>query len=144
LDELREQRAEAVLNAGRAWQGRNSKNYGGEIAVYYTEQARELGERVRRVALEDARARVKRSRTVGTAGTTIDLHFLTVQEAVAIAKETLEELRCTADSPLQIITGRGKHSRQGKAVLLPAVRTALVEDGWTVSSFDAGLVVRGR
>ena len=46
--------------------------------------------------------------------------------------------------PLQIITGRGNHSYQGKAVLLPAVRAALVEEGWDVSAYSAGIVVRGR
>lgn len=46
--------------------------------------------------------------------------------------------------PLKIITGRGKHSLNQVGVLKPAVRKALVEDGWSVGSWDGGLVVRQR
>jgi hypothetical protein len=45
---------------------------------------------------------------------------------------------------MQFITGRGKHSVGGKAVLRPAVYDALVKDGWDVSTFGAGVTVRGR
>ena len=46
--------------------------------------------------------------------------------------------------PLKIITGRGTHSLNKVGVLKPAVRKALVEDGWVVSSWDGGLVVQPR
>ncbi len=46
--------------------------------------------------------------------------------------------------PLKIITGRGSHSVNQVSVLKPAIRMALIEDGWSVSSWDAGLIVRGR
>jgi hypothetical protein len=46
--------------------------------------------------------------------------------------------------PMQFITGQGKHSVDGKAVLRPAVYDALVKDGWDVSTFAGGLAVRGR
>jgi Smr domain len=46
--------------------------------------------------------------------------------------------------PLKIITGRGKHSLNQVGVLKPAVRKALIEDGWSVGSWDGGLVVRQR
>lgn len=49
-----------------------------------------------------------------------------------------------AARPLKFITGRGNHSVGRVGVLGPAVRSALVEDGWNVSTWDAGLVVRGR
>ena len=45
---------------------------------------------------------------------------------------------------MKFITGRGKHSVGGKAVLGPAVYGALVEDGWIASTFPAGLIVHGR
>lgn len=47
-------------------------------------------------------------------------------------------------NPLRIITGRGTHSANGVGVLKPAVRNALVRDGWNVGVWDGGLVVRGR
>jgi len=49
-----------------------------------------------------------------------------------------------SDKPLKIITGRGSHSVNQVSVLKPAVRKALVEDGWNVASWDGGLVVRGK
>lgn len=46
--------------------------------------------------------------------------------------------------PLKIITGKGRHSVGGVGVLKPAIRDALIADGWVVSSFAAGLVVKTR
>jgi hypothetical protein len=46
--------------------------------------------------------------------------------------------------PLKIITGRGTHSVGHVSVLKPALRKALVEDGWNITSWDGGLVVRGK
>lgn len=46
--------------------------------------------------------------------------------------------------PFKIVTGKGSHSANKVAVLKPAIKNALVEDGWTVGTWDAGLVVRGR
>ncbi|KZV61351.1 hypothetical protein PENSPDRAFT_658981 [Peniophora sp. CONT] len=142
VEELRSQRADMILRAGRAWSTGNTRNHGGEVAMFYAEQARAMNDELRAAALNDARARVMATRTVspdGKAGT-IDLHFLTVAEAVAVAKESVAEL----GAPLTIITGKGRHSDGGRSVILPAVRGALVQDGWNVSSFDAGVVVRGR
>ena len=64
LQELQTKRAEAVMTAGRAWQKGNSKNHGGEIALYYAEQARALQEEARKIALDDARTRVEAKRCV--------------------------------------------------------------------------------
>lgn len=52
--------------------------------------------------------------------------------------------RETVACPVEFITGRGNHSAGRIAVLGPAVRSALIEDGWNVSSLPAGLVVYGR
>ena len=48
------------------------------------------------------------------------------------------------DKPLKIVTGKGNHSVGGVGVLKPAIRDALVADGWIVGSFAAGLVVKGQ
>ena len=131
-----------ILRAGRAWSTGNTRNHGGEVAMFYAEQARELNDQLRAAALNDARARVLATRSTEPDGRTgsIDLHFLTVAEAVAVAKESVAEL----GAPLRIVTGKGMHSDGGRSVILPAVRAALVNDGWNVSTFDAGVVVRGR
>lgn len=46
--------------------------------------------------------------------------------------------------PLKVITGRGRHSVNGVGVLGPAVKAALVGEGWNVGTWEAGLVVRGK
>lgn len=45
---------------------------------------------------------------------------------------------------LKIITGKGSHSAHKVAVLKPAIKNALLDDGWIIGTWDAGLVVRGR
>ena len=91
----------------------------------------------------------------------IDLHGTVVKEAVAISREFAAENwkglfsfscvqeTCNSSSnvsgkPLRIITGRGKHSMNGISVLSPAVKNALIADGWRVDTFDGGVMVRGR
>jgi len=46
--------------------------------------------------------------------------------------------------PLKIITGKGSHSLNQVSVLKPAIRKALVEDGWVVGTWDGGLIVNRR
>jgi hypothetical protein len=48
------------------------------------------------------------------------------------------------DQTLKIVTGKGTHSVNKVAVLKPAIKKALVEDGWIVGTWDAGLLVCGR
>ena len=91
----------------------------------------------------------------------LDLHGTVVKEAVAISREFAAENwkglfsfsrvqeTCNSSStvsgkPLRIITGRGKHSMNGISVLSPAVKNALIADGWRVDTFDGGVMVRGR
>jgi Smr domain len=106
------------------------------------------------------------TRETTASGTTIDLHYTTAPQAVILAKEFLRDydasdseldrllisdvgadkrnFNCSPSHAVQFITGQGKHSVDGKAVLRPAVYDALVKDGWDVSTFAGGLVVRGR
>lgn len=49
-----------------------------------------------------------------------------------------------AEKPLKIITGRGTHSANKVGVLKPAVKSALIRDGWSVGAWDGGLIVHGR
>ncbi|TFY72467.1 hypothetical protein EVG20_g560 [Dentipellis fragilis] len=144
MEELRKKRADAILSAGRAWQKGNTKNHGGEVAMFYAEQARELQEQARKAAMSAARSRVEAKKVTTAFGTTIDLHGTVISEAIAIVKEVLAECGASPAQPLKIITGRGSHSVGGVGVLAPAVKSTLIEDGWNVSIFDAGIVVRGR
>lgn len=64
MDDLKQKRHDAIVRAGRAWMGGNVKNRGGEVAMFYAEQARELQEQVKKEALGAARDKVEGTRYV--------------------------------------------------------------------------------
>ncbi|KAI0294331.1 hypothetical protein B0F90DRAFT_1757588 [Multifurca ochricompacta] len=144
LDDLKTRLAEASLSAAKAWKGGNSKNLGREVAMYHVEEARRLQEDVKNAALDVARARVRATKQTTSSVTTIDLHYTTSTQAINLAKEFLRDHGASNVHPMRFITGRGNHSAGGKGVLGPAVYEALIRDGWDVSTFPAGIVVRGR
>ncbi|OJA20445.1 hypothetical protein AZE42_05735 [Rhizopogon vesiculosus] len=138
--QARKERNDLLREASRAWR----KPWGGDVALYYAQKAREVSENARRDALDEARGLVEAKRYAAHDKRTIDLHGTCVQEAIVITSEILEKEGCSPASPLRLITGRGAHSVGGVGVLKPAVHRALVDDGWDVRMWDGGLVVRGR
>ncbi|KAJ4470141.1 hypothetical protein J3R30DRAFT_3539010 [Lentinula aciculospora] len=137
-------RDEMLREASRMWQKGNSTNRGGEVAQYFAERARQFRELAKKDALEAAKMMVESKRISSQEQDTIDLHGTTVSEAIAIASETLASMGCSSSKPLKIITGRGTHSNNQISVLKPALRKALTEDGWNVSTWDGGLLLRGK
>ncbi|KAI0079107.1 hypothetical protein K474DRAFT_1705938 [Panus rudis PR-1116 ss-1] len=142
--ELAEKRREALKDASRAWHSGNAKTRGGEIAWYYAEKAREYQQREYQEKLQAAKGMVDKTRQFSKNGNTIDLHGTTVKEAIQIVNEVLAEECPTPSKPLNIITGRGRHSAKGISVLAPALRSALTDQGWIIGSWYAGIVVRGK
>ncbi|KAI0924875.1 hypothetical protein AcW2_005626 [Taiwanofungus camphoratus] len=142
--ELMAQSREVLREAGRAWQKGNSRTRGGEVAFYFAERARELQQQARQEQLGAAREMVQAKRLSSSNGDTVDLHGTTVSEAIQIVKDILHEGGISASKPLKIITGRGMHSANGIGVLGPAVKSALLDEGWTVWTWDGGLVVRAK
>ncbi|PPQ71890.1 hypothetical protein CVT24_006864 [Panaeolus cyanescens] len=152
VGETMKRRDEALREASRMWRkGGGAKMRGGEIAFYFAEQARQLQEVARQEALNAARAMVAAKRQVSPLKNlqrsenhdTIDLHGTTVAEAITIVREILaEDGAVSRTKPMKIITGRGSHSVNNVSVLKPAIKKALMEDGWSVAMWDAGLVVR--
>jgi hypothetical protein len=138
--QARIQRGELLREAGRAWR----RPLGGEVALYYAQRAREVTEKAREDALNEARELVEAKRYASDDKRSIDLHGTCVQEAIVITSEILEREGCSPASPLRLITGRGTHSVGGVGVLKPAVHRALVNKGWDVRMWDGGLVVQGR
>ncbi|THU92966.1 hypothetical protein K435DRAFT_800074 [Dendrothele bispora CBS 962.96] len=137
-------RDEMLRQASKMWQKGSAKGRSGEVALYFAERAREFQEMARKDKLDAARTMVEAKWVASHDRHTVDLHGTTVTEAVHIAKETLQKVKCTPSQPLKIITGRGAHSVGHVSVLKPALQKALVEEGWSVSLWDAGLVVRGK
>lgn len=142
--ELTEMRRDALREASRAWQRGNAKTRGGEVAFYYAERARELQQQARQEQMDATREMVQAKRSYSMHGDTVDLHGATVVEGVQIVKDILRDGNYSPSRPLRIITGRGTHSVNGVGVLAPAVKSALLGDGWAVGSFEGGLVVRGK
>ncbi|KAK0457861.1 uncharacterized protein EV420DRAFT_1621012 [Desarmillaria tabescens] len=143
MNESMRKRDEMLKEAALMWQRGNSKSRGGEVAMYYAERARELQEMAKNDALHVAYMMADAKRVASNEPNTVDLHGTTAAEAIHIVKETLETIDLSA-KPLKVITGRGSHSVNQVSVLKPAIRMALTEDGWSVSSWDAGLIIRGR
>ena len=126
---------------------------GGATAVY-SERARESAIRNRANLAAAANARVQ-ANGIKTDG--IDLHGVTVQHAVRIAKEKahqwwegLGETRHTAVGReamafgYQIVTGLGTHSANGVPKIGPAVSKSLMKEGWDLSFQPGRVVVHGR
>ncbi|WVQ65707.1 uncharacterized protein L199_003885 [Kwoniella botswanensis] len=156
----------------------------GVIAGHYASQAMEAAKRARDWELKAARLRVnsqlqtglqpqtsnthtashnyiERGRDGGVGGRnqSIDLHNLTINEALTIVNEQLdrwwkvekerrlERWKITEQGRFIIITGVGRHSINNKGVLGPAVSNDLERKGWKVDRGDSErgyLVVRGR
>ncbi|EPQ56733.1 hypothetical protein GLOTRDRAFT_75580 [Gloeophyllum trabeum ATCC 11539] len=144
VGELRRKRDEALREASRYWQSGSAKTRGGEVALYFAERAREYREQEKAAALDAAKSMIDEKRNRSSDKKTVDLHGTTISEATVIVKDILRTEGASPAKPLHVITGRGNHSANRVGVLGPAVRAALEEDGWVVSSFDGGLVVRGR
>ncbi|WWC88466.1 uncharacterized protein L201_003377 [Kwoniella dendrophila CBS 6074] len=95
----------------------------------------------------------------GGGNKTIDLHNLTINEAITVVNEVLnnwwmhekeirlERWKKQEEGKFIIITGVGRHSVNNKGVLGPAVAGDLEKNGWKVDRGDSErgyLVVRGR
>lgn len=141
-EESMRQRAEMLKNASRVW---SDKSRGGaETASYYVERAREFQEMARKEALAHARRQVEAKMRASRDGRTIDLHGTTAAEAIVIVEDILTRVGASPAKPVKIITGKGTHSLNRVSVLKPVIRKALLDDGWSVGSWDGGLIVHGQ
>lgn len=85
----------------------------------------------------------------------VDLHGVTVRDAVRIARVEVEswweaqgrewarEGKAKA-AGLRVVTGVGRHSESGKGKLGPAVGGMLVREGWKVEIGEGVIEVAGR
>ncbi|KAL7420812.1 hypothetical protein Q5752_004765 [Cryptotrichosporon argae] len=167
----RDRRRTMVLSAGAHYRGSGvggagGKRHTGAVAGHYAAEARAAMDRARAWELRAARAVVD-DQLARSGATAIDLHHMTVDEAVELAlgaadmwydRQRQAYYGRTADQastraagftppvPLIVITGLGRHSAGQKGVLGPAVGNALEEAGWRVGR-EAGrgyIVVKGK
>ncbi|KAF8889286.1 hypothetical protein BD779DRAFT_337144 [Infundibulicybe gibba] len=143
-EKLIKKRDEMLREATRMWKMGNARMCGGEVALYFTEKARQYQELIKAESLNIARRKVHEKRMASGKKDTIDFHGTNVAEAITIVKEILRERTPTQAQPLKIITGRGNHSAKQISVLKPAIKNALSQDGWSVGTWTGGLTVDGK
>ena len=142
-------RQTAFTQASAAYRKSKSDPLMGAVAGYYSSVGRDHDAMAKKYssAAADALVDAQSSRTE------LDLHGVSVKDAVRIARE-----RVTAwwvalgDAKLigppggrgfRIVTGMGRHSEGGRGKLGPAVGKMLVREGWRVEIGEGVLVVRG-
>ncbi|GAA5920071.1 hypothetical protein JCM6882_005922 [Rhodosporidiobolus microsporus] len=143
-----ERRNAAFREAAKAFQrghGRGVGERGG--ATVWAEKGR-VYERERRRWEEEAARRTVGERRAITGHNVIDLHGLTLSQALTAVDEACNtwwssSREAFSPPPLRIITGVGRHSRNQRAVLAPAVTKHLDKAGWRWKWDDGPLVAGG-
>ncbi|CAE6405443.1 unnamed protein product [Rhizoctonia solani] len=127
---------------------RRKHEYGGEAALFYSNQAKDYAAKEREWRLKAAKAGVK-AKQDKTSSKAIDLHGLTVNESLEVVKESVNTWWSSAGSAstpsesLQIITGQGRHSKGNVPVIAPAVMKMLERDGWRAQKREGIVYVTG-
>lgn len=159
--EYRARRDAALQQASRSARQSRATGVGG-AAMVYAQEARKHDAAARRWQLRAAAALVEQRRQedvhrrVGgqVASERIDLHGLTVHEALTVVSQALARWHAQdpaasdahARLPLEIVTGRGLHSRHHVSVVRPAVIRYLTQRNLRVDSTsdDGVLFVKAR
>lgn len=133
--EYASKRDAAFRQAAAAHQKSKSDGLHGGTATYYAELGREHDAKMRAWNIKAAQmTSVQRSGS----GDDLDLHGLSVHEALVVVREGVTRWYAktrllesgTSVHPLRIVTGKGLHSSGGEARLLPAVKKYLDREGW--------------
>lgn len=141
----------AFNQASSAYRRSKSDRLMGGAAAYYASVGRDHLERAKREASAAADAFVDLQSTADV----LDLHGVSVHDAVRIANarvcqwwEGLGDAKYTvgglAGKSYKIITGAGRHSRDGTSRLGPAVGKMLAREGWKVEISEGVLTITGK
>ncbi|CUS11727.1 unnamed protein product [Tuber aestivum] len=142
-------RNEAFAKASAAHRKSKSDRLMSGAAAVYSEQGHEYSNRAREYSDIAAETLVDQN----SSGDTLDLHGITVKQAVKISRERTtqwwvresnnRELRRGGVKALCIVTGCGRHSKDGKPRLLPAVSKMLIREGWDIQVQGGQVLVWG-
>ncbi|KAG0638982.1 hypothetical protein HOY80DRAFT_886967 [Tuber brumale] len=143
-------RDEAFTKAAAAHRRSKSDRLMSGAAAVYSEQGHEHNNRVREYSNTAAEELVNQN----SSGDILDLHGTTVKQAVKISRERTtrwwaresddrERRRRGGAKALCIVTGRGRHSKDGKPRLLPAVSKMLIQEGWDIEVQGGQVLVWG-
>ena len=148
---LANQRNRAYLQAQAAHRKSKSNHLMGGAAAYYGSVSRDASASLRNYQTAEADQLVDAQSRVGE----VDLHGVSVQDAVRIASERVsswweteaQEYSGTGKSNLvgiRLVTGQGHHSQGGKGRIGPAVARTLVKQGWKVEIGQGVIDVIGK
>lgn len=143
----------AFQQAGAAFKRGKSDRLMGGVAAYYAQ----VGSEHMRLAKQQSAAIADSHVAAQSSSTYIDLHGVSVADAVRIARtrtenwwESLGDAKYysggnnTARRGFRIITGVGKHSKEGALRIGPAVSKMLMREGWKAEILAGEIVVKGR
>lgn len=144
------QASSAFQQASSAYRRGKSDKLMGGAAAYYASVGHEERKRHKQLMASAADAHVGQQSTANS----LDLHGVTVEHAVRIAKNSVEDWwEALGDrkyvvggigSGYKIIVGVGTHSAQGIGRIGPAVSKMLMREGWKVNVQRGEVVVEGR
>ncbi|KAF3936879.1 hypothetical protein ABW19_dt0205860 [Dactylella cylindrospora] len=128
-------RHEYYNKAAAAYRRSKSDHLMGAVATYYAEEGKGHGTRFKAYSDMAAEALVDGN----SSEYTLDLHGVTVQQAIKITTERVTDWWVKTNNtdqnvitPFHIITGIGSHSKNGESRLGPAVSKALVKGNWKI------------
>ncbi|KAL6714534.1 hypothetical protein ACLMJK_007959 [Lecanora helva] len=144
-------RSSAFAQAQSSYRKSKSDRLMGGAAAYYSSVGRDASASLRRHQAAAAEAHVTGQSKPGE----VDLHGVTVKDAVTIARIKVESWwdregrewtrqGKVMGGGLRVITGAGRHSEGGRGKLGPAVGAMLVREGWKVEIGDGVIEVVGR
>lgn len=144
---------DAFTNASAAYRKGKSDHLMGGAAAYYSEVGRAHIEAAKSLQAAAANSFVHSQSTA----TMLDLHGVSVADATRIARVKVEEwweslgdakYACGRGGPARqgyrVVTGLGRHSKDGASRLGPAVTKTLVREGWKVEIGHGELIVTGK
>ncbi|EGX53733.1 hypothetical protein AOL_s00004g392 [Orbilia oligospora ATCC 24927] len=139
-------RNEAYNKASAAYRRSKSDHLMGAVATYYAEEGKNHGTRLKAYSHMAAEALVNENSTEYT----LDLHGVTVQQALKITNERVTSWWVQINSndtraviPFNIITGIGTHSKGGQSRLGPAVSKMLIKGNWKIEVRPGNIMVLG-
>ncbi|KAK6512238.1 hypothetical protein TWF481_001129 [Arthrobotrys musiformis] len=139
-------RNEAYNKASAAYRRSKSDHLMGAVATYYAEEGKNHGTRLKAYSDMAAEALVEEN----SSEYTLDLHGVTVQQALKIVNERVTSWWVRTNSndsravtPFNIITGVGTHSRGGQSRLGPAVSKMLIKGNWKIEVRPGNVTVLG-
>jgi DNA-nicking Smr family endonuclease len=94
-------------------------------AAFFSDQGHSLTSRVERLHRLAAENILEEQNPGLSCSTTLDLHYLRVEEAKRVAEAFVRYHLHRSRAPFSIITGRGQHSQKGSSRLGPAIWSLL-------------------